>query len=476
VKSGPTGGSVDWPISASPVSASPLCAVGRRRFDTRTDSSSRSQRVARADRLSRQRRDDCCGRLIVSGEQGSKGFQMRGYMAGTRPWPWGERMRRIDQLDWLRGLMALSILFYHSASFANLSWNVDSSTILGKLGIYGVSIFFVLSGLSLAHVYHARLGNVAGVASFLVRRAFRIWPLLSFAVMLVAIPAWMKGHPFNLDLIVANMTGLFGFIRPAAYINAGAWSIGNEMVFYALTPALLFAYSRSKTLGNGLVAATMVVGVIFAFRLLSPIDTLPEQWAVYINPFNNLFLFAVGVAIFYNLSEREIPSSWKWPVFLSPLVLFVALPANGDQIHIVTGPNRIAMSLISIAVVIGFYKAAPQLPSLTAKGLEGLGLISYGVYLLHPFAVAAMMKLFGDRPQIWPIVFVIGVCALTIPLASVVYLALERPFIRLGKVVTSLYTLPPDTVVLRLFRFTPFRVPAETLTTEFKSAVNQERH
>ncbi|RYZ82460.1 MAG: acyltransferase, partial [Proteobacteria bacterium] len=51
-------------------------------------------------------------------------------------------MRRIDELDWLRGLMAFSILIYHTASFMPLGWDAESSSPIGKLGIYGVSIFF----------------------------------------------------------------------------------------------------------------------------------------------------------------------------------------------------------------------------------------------------------------------------------------------------------------------------------------------
>jgi peptidoglycan/LPS O-acetylase OafA/YrhL len=152
--------------------------------------------------------------------------------------------------------MALSILLYHSASFANLGWSADASTVLGRLGIYGVSIFFILSGLTLAHVYHASIGTAEGVAKFFTRRAFRIWPLLTFVVILKAAGAWYAGTPYSPAIIVANMTGLFGFIRPTAYINTGAWSIGNEMVFYALTPILIGAYSKSRAAGNALVVTT----------------------------------------------------------------------------------------------------------------------------------------------------------------------------------------------------------------------------
>jgi peptidoglycan/LPS O-acetylase OafA/YrhL len=50
---------------------------------------------------------------------------------------------RIEALDWLRGLMAVSIMLYHLTIWYIVA--LDSSSVLGRLGIYGVSVFFVLS-------------------------------------------------------------------------------------------------------------------------------------------------------------------------------------------------------------------------------------------------------------------------------------------------------------------------------------------
>jgi len=80
--------------------------------------------------------------------------------------------QRVHSLDWLRGMMAVSIMLYH------MSGQTDTGTLLGKLGIYGVCIFFILSGLSMAIAYDAALHGFRGAAEFVVRRLFRIWPLL----------------------------------------------------------------------------------------------------------------------------------------------------------------------------------------------------------------------------------------------------------------------------------------------------------
>lgn len=75
---------------------------------------------------------------------------------------------RLESLDWLRGLMALSIMLYHFGG------KHDAATPLGRLGIYGVSIFFILSGLSMAIAYDRYIQGFRTSVTFFIRRLFRI--------------------------------------------------------------------------------------------------------------------------------------------------------------------------------------------------------------------------------------------------------------------------------------------------------------
>nr|WP_279290178.1 hypothetical protein [Clostridium cibarium] len=65
---------------------------------------------------------------------------------------------------------------YHLYYWRVAPLNADSC--LGRLGIYAVSIFFILSGLSMAIVYNGFINSIKTSFVFLVRRIFRIWPLL----------------------------------------------------------------------------------------------------------------------------------------------------------------------------------------------------------------------------------------------------------------------------------------------------------
>ena len=291
---------------------------------------------------------------------------------------------RIESLDWLRGLMAISIMIYHLTGV--LFTSTDSSSLLGRLGIYAVSIFFVISGLSMAIVYSRFVTNCATSVSFYIRRIFRIWPLLWVCILIITIQEAVLKKPVNVPQIIANMTTVFGFFKPDSYINAGAWSIGNEMVYYVLTPVILMIYNRKKILGDGLTLVSLLFTILFAFMLLNGTDNLSNQWSTYINPFNNLFLYLAGIFIYYNLKDLKI-KAWISPVlFLSCLLFFSFYPVTGDQIRIVTGVNRLLFLFFSVLIVVAFYKFPPDwhIHELIRYPLEKFGIATYGVYLLHP--------------------------------------------------------------------------------------------
>jgi len=343
---------------------------------------------------------------------------------------------RLESLDWLRGLMALSIMLYHFGG------QQDAATPLGRLGVYGVSIFFILSGLSMAIAYDRYIQDFRTSLRFLVRRLFRIWPLLWLAIALIVVPTciWGKGDygrdAYGAALVMLNMTTLFGFVAPTEYINMGAWSIGNEMVYYAFTPIFIAAYHWRKSAGNLMVLLASGIGLVFAFSLLTASKSLAVQWATYVNPFNNLCLYCAGLAIYFNFRELHIPQTWRLPLLFSAVVLFFAYPASGDQINLVTGFNRVAMSLISIGVVLAFFKCAPTLPKFIGDKFEQLGVATYGVYLLHPIVMEFTRSVFrwlGWQVKYLPTLTAVG---LTIVFALLTYEYFEAPITNLGKRLT----------------------------------------
>lgn len=337
-------------------------------------------------------------------------------------------MKRYESLDWLRGLCALAIMVYHLVSWS--LFHPEAGNILGNFGIYGVSIFFVLSGLSMGIVYHNYIKDLQSSLVFFIRRLFRLLPLLWIAIGIVSAVVFILHKELDLYKIFLNVTLLFGFVAPAQYINIGAWSIGNECVYYAFTPFLIMLYARSKTLGNLAVFFTIVIGMYFTFYLLDPTKTLASQWTTYINPFNNLYLYAVGLSLYYNFHDANLKKISYLLILLS-MGVFATFPVTGDQILIVSGYTDLIFSLAAISLTLGFYKLEINLPKFLASPLASLGESTYGVYLLHP-----IVFMFINKLGLNPILSILISSLITILLAKISYEYYERRWIKIGKNVT----------------------------------------
>ena len=344
---------------------------------------------------------------------------------------------RNEPLGWLRGLLAASITIYHL-----VGWEIaqqDASSVLGRLGAYGVSMFFILSGLSIALVYHRFMADRSSALRFFVRRIFRIWPLMWIVVIIAAVTHAVQGDPVSWKLVAINLTTLFGFIRPTSYINTGAWAIGNEMVYYALTPFVIAVYNRGRRLGNVLTGATVLIGLLFSHVLLDAQVPIAEQWGTYVNPFNNLFLYCAGIALYYNADHLEPSRATCLAVLAVGVAVFIWHPVAGNFIQILTGWNRIVFCAASIAIVFGFYKHRGGLARIVALPLTQLGLAAYGVYLLHPVVWQACSQLFGLlHLESTPAAMIGATIAGTLVIAWVSYHCYELPLIRWGKRLTSL--------------------------------------
>lgn len=342
-------------------------------------------------------------------------------------------MNRLHNLDYLRGLAALGIMMYHYASWALGRFSAE--TFMGRLGLYGVSIFYLLSGLTLYYMYYHKMHlNKADMLSFFKKRVFRIFPLL-WLVTLVAI-LLSKQVP-DLTNLFLNLTGLFGFVRWDKSFSAGVWSIGNELVFYTFFPFFV-AFSRHvKALMVLLILALTGLFLYFAYIALNPMFSLSEQWSVYINPLNQVFLFMAGFLIGYLLNQVQFTSTLSLGLMAAGILLFTFYPAYGDPITLVSGTNRLVFSACCVLICIGFYKLPLQLPSFFHKPLTLLGEISYSLYLLHPvlWTLSGLVSGWVSRHFFYvPLsVRLILTPMVTLIISYFVYHYVERYFMQLGR-------------------------------------------
>lgn len=359
-------------------------------------------------------------------------------------------MNRLYNLDYLRGAAAFGIMIYHY--FTWVYGVYGSETFLGRLGLYGVSIFYVLSGLTLYFVYFKRMEATApSVRDFFIKRAFRIMPLLWLAISLTYLVN--TSLPKLNTVFWLNITGLFGIIDCNISIARGGWSIGNEIAFYLFFPFFVILSKWYKVAFYFLCAAILTLFVWFAFYYINSAATVVEEWPKYINPLNQVFLFLSGYLLGYFFHKTNISNTTCVIILALSVLCFIYIPVHGDRVKLITGYNRLLFSLFCIAVCFSLYKFKGSVPVVVHKPLAVLGETSYSVYLLHPIvfafftrAVRYTSKRFFELPD-WSVIAISIPCTLAV--SYLVYQTFEKYFMRKGKEVSLLlsggvpHSVPP---------------------------------
>ena len=340
---------------------------------------------------------------------------------------------RLHALDYVRGLAATAIMGYHYTSWSYAAPGADE--FLGRVGLYGVAIFYILSGLTLYHVYAARLKlNSGGLLSFAKKRILRIFPLL-WLVTLITIG--LKSIDYNGYDLLLNLSGAFGFLKWDAYYATGVWSIGNELVFYAMFPFFIWAARKSWIVLAFLTLITFGCFTYFATSVLTPSANLSTQWRDYINPLNQAFLFAAGIVLGYIFKHRDLNKAVTGGLIGFGLLAFIFLPSGQEQIGIVSGAPRVAFTSICAAICLGAYKVSGQIKGLLGWALTMLGEASYSIYLLHPLVYFVVKRTLAHLPigtlsSSPPLLIIVSVIG-SFLLSFLVYTHFEQFFMRLGR-------------------------------------------
>lgn len=142
----------------------------------------------------------------------------------------------IKELDGLRGIAALAVFFHH-LSFTSIDpsqWNqgIVSLYNLSRYGLYGVDLFFVLSGYLITSILLQDRGSKTYYHDFYWKRALRILPLYIFSLLAVWI--WIRGSTGGVivsALFLANFASVFHVNLEGPY-----WTLAIEEQFYLVWP------------------------------------------------------------------------------------------------------------------------------------------------------------------------------------------------------------------------------------------------
>jgi len=348
---------------------------------------------------------------------------------------------RIDGLDSLRGFAAMGILLLHTIALLKLHTWSELPTFVAYLSL-AVPLFFAISAFSLCVGYFGKLTDGRQITRFFQRRYLRIAPLFYFMMLVYLTRRLYLGWGIpSADEILINLTFIFSFI-PGYHesIVAAGWSIGIEMAFYVVFPALIY-FMKDLRSSTFIFLGSIAVAILASAAIRGA--GLPRTFD-WMNPVSQLPFFTGGILMFH-LYEWLKPRSSSWIVPIAafllvavPTAIWLSSKTGILGLQIAGWPiDRHFVGIFLLPLLLSF--ALYPFNAIVNRVTVFIGSISYGIYLIHPWVINVLgtrvktalidAGLSGAWVSIPTIAFVAGMSVL---LGTLTYYGLERPFLRLG--------------------------------------------
>ncbi len=364
---------------------------------------------------------------------------------------WPTRYRRQSgpnrgQLDSLTGLRILAAVWVMLLHFRDVTqtrqWKFPLIDSLVLHGLYGVELFFVLSGFILSHVYleQFKVGvNRSNFRSFIGFRFARLYPVhvvtfltmiaFFFGEMFITGRSTAPGERYSVPAVVSTLTMTHtwwgaGIRTP----NIPAWSISAEWFAYLLFPFLCWIVTRLR-----------FAPLVFFLAGLG----LATIWHDDYHLIRVMAGFTVGMAA-YQVSRHSSKLTTRMPAMGTVVVILIVLwatlsgppqPEPGYTGH--TLPQWIQAEigiLLFAALILTVASERDWLCRLLSlKAMVYLGEVSYAVYMVH-WVVRVVLRAVAERlgilDAIPPGLVVASYVAVTMVAAIVLYHFVERPWRR----------------------------------------------
>ncbi|KYZ69217.1 acyltransferase family protein [Bacillus sp. GZT] len=374
---------------------------------------------------------------------------------------------RLDELDSLRGFAALTVVAHHYLLIFPFIWNntfqdkeyavlnlVKYSPIhLFFAGHEAVILFFVLSGFVLSLPYLKNTNMT--YSSYLIKRFLRLYIPYSISVLIATflyvsfsnglihnLSDWFNNIwvlPIQLSNFIQHFTMLGSFNN--SVINPIYWSLIHEMRISIIFPVILYFIIKHNW------KLTLIVSFIWcssAFVLTNKLNVFNQS--DYLMTIYYLFMFIVGALLAKHknvflqfFSERSV--GMKLIIMICAVLLYTARwwGYSFQLMHNIIITDFLTMfgSTIMIVISIGSKRIKNIL---LMKPINFIGKISYSLYLYHCVTLLTFCHWLQYKIGYLFILVLSFVCAMI--LATISYYCIEKPSIRLGKILVRKYSSP----------------------------------
>jgi peptidoglycan/LPS O-acetylase OafA/YrhL len=346
------------------------------------------------------------------------------------------RQGRFLFIDALRGLAALAVVLFHAKEGRHIDGLLGAlpgfvGAVIGR-GDLGVQVFFVLSGFVIAHSMSRHQVTPGYVGRFLLRRSIRLdppyWASMVLVVALGVLSARLvPGKSFAVPgpgRVVAHvlyLQDLLG-VPPLASIY---WTLCIEIQFYLSFSLLMLAVTAlGRRVGRDRAFLVVMLPALVLSELLPPhFQPLPgrrlflEHW----------HLFLTGVFVWWAVVARPDDRRAQALAAGNLLVLAVVAAVRADL--------ALAVGVTAAAAIFVAGWRQRLTSWLGARPFQGLGAISYSLYLVHNPITGAVFRAgyrLTGRTLLTEALWFVVVLSSCLGFAYLFHRAIERPALALS--------------------------------------------
>lgn len=290
-----------------------------------------------------------------------------------------ENKSRFKELDALRGIAALLVVFFHLTFDREVS--ILEYDAFFKYGTTGVDLFFIISGF----VIFMSLKHTNRAVDFTINRVSRLYPTYWFAVtatcVLIFVHLYYEKRLVFTDLIFNYLTNLtmFQFYFNVKDLDGPYWTLIIEMLFYIW---ILGLYKMNVLKYINGIGVGLCMSLLIAVSFFNTNETV--LYTLSIIPLLQFFpLFFAGIIFFKIYDTQKNRFLYYAIIVLCIYCQYVLFPYAGRSRSYISHSEYSVM--LCIYFILFTLLVNMKLRWIVNAGTIFLGKISYALYLTHQY-------------------------------------------------------------------------------------------